>query len=392
MRSKSRFALGLIAIVVVGAVLLSGCLTIRSETVIQSDGSGSRTIVMAIDKSMMALAQQGAQGSGTPTANSQDPFADIKTSAGKISGATVDKYTDASGNEGVKVTIPFKTLDDLKTQQFGDKGQSMDKITYTKSGSVVTLNVVINSDQVTSGAANASGSGTSGASPSATKSPEEKAMAKQMVAAMGIDFSYALALPGKILDWQPKNIATYDPATNKILWTLDLTADKQPDIMVKWDNSQKPAPISAPAVAAAPAAPSLPAALLALPTLPAMSGVTVSQPSSASLDAVKAYAEALMNGDQAAYSALFANGKPLNHPLADRYPKVFGADLKVTYNTMVADPQTGVAQWTAERTVNGKLYTVTGVDILTLDDSGKITAIQAYVDPTQFNALAAVSK
>ncbi len=123
MRSKSRFYLGLITVVVAGAVLLSGCLSVNSEVVIKPDGSGSRSVAIAIDKSMMDLAKStNSQDAGSQ----QDPFADITTSAKQIPGATVEKYTDASGNEGVKVTLPFKSLDELQSQQFGEKGQSMD--------------------------------------------------------------------------------------------------------------------------------------------------------------------------------------------------------------------------------------------------------------------------
>ncbi len=217
-------------------------------------------------------------------------------------------------------------------------------------------------------------------------------MARQMIAAMGMSFSYGLSLPGKILDWGPKDTATYDEAANKIVWNLDMTAQKQPDIMVKWDNSQKPAPISAPkaqASAAGPAGPAMPA----LPTLPAMTNVTVSQPTSAAQETLQKYAEAQTNGDQAAYNALFAGGQGISHPLADQYPNVFGAsDLKVTYGAMVANAQTGMAVWTAQRTVNGQTLSVNGVDVLTFDANGEITDIRSFVDPAQFDALSAASK
>ena len=80
-------------------------------------------------------------------------------------------------------------------------------------------------------------------------SEQDKAMATQMMAAMGLEMSYSIALPGKILEYSPTEGATYNADKNEITWKLDLATMTSPSIMVKWDNSQAPAAIEAPAAA-----------------------------------------------------------------------------------------------------------------------------------------------
>ncbi len=374
---KLRFALGLSTIAVAGALLLSGCMTVNSDTNIKQDGSGSRTITLAVDPNMLALAmQEGAVTGQGP----QGPFAQITAAVAQIPGARIQPYSDAvSGQQGIKMSIPFKSLADLESQQLGGKGQTLDTVTTARAGNVITLGVTINTDQISVAA-----SAAAGVSAYATPSPSDQAMAAQMMSSLGVQVAYAIAVPGKILDWQPRANAGYDAGTNKIVWNVDLSTGAVPHLLVEWDNSQKPQPIDAPPAPLAPSGPSAPA----MPAIPGASGNLVTLPGNLGLETLQRYTDAQASGDQAAYSALFSAGKALSHPLTQKYPKLFSAqDIKVTYANLIADNQAGSAEWTAQWTDNGKPQTLTGVDVLTFDTSGKITAIQSFVDPGQFLSL-----
>jgi hypothetical protein len=378
MKKTPRLILSLITAALAGALLLSGCMTVNSETNIKSDGSGSRSIILAVDPNMLGLAsQQGAVFGQGP----QGPFGPVTSAVSKIPGAKIEPYKDAgTGQQGIKMSIPFKSLDDLKSQQLGGKGQAVDTIVSSKAGNVITLSVTVNTDQISVAASSAAG-----VSAYTTPSPSDQAMAAQMMSSLGVQVIYAIAVPGKILDWQPKANAGYDPGINKITWNVDLTSGTIPNLMVKWDNSQKPQPIQAPAVPAVSAGP----AAAVPPMIPGAPSIgTSSTGSSIGLNTLQKYAMAQSSGDQATYGALFVGGKALSHPLTQKYPKLFSAqDIKVTYSTLIADNQSGMAQWTAQWTANGKPQTLTGVDVLGFDANGKIAGIQSFVDPGQFLTL-----
>ena len=373
MSSKWRTTLGVVSIAVVMVVVLSACVTIRSDTKINSDLSGTRSIIMTINKSLMAMAQGTPTAGGSQTEAPKDPFAEVTKDVSQIPGATVEKYVDtATGNEGVKISIPFKNLDDLSSQQLGkDKTSQMDTITWSQDGNVYTLNLAVNTGSVAAGAQGGSGDA---ANPT-PQSAQDKAMAKAMMASMGFEMSYSIALPGKILDYEPKAGATYDAATNSILWKLDLAnAAPLTDIMVKWDNSQPAGPVSAPAAPSGPGAGG-----------PAMTATM--------LDQVQKYAQALSTQDEAGYTALMAGGQLILPPLMGNYPEIFNsADFKLNFTSTFADGKTGAAEWTGTRAVNGKTYNLAGVDILLFDPNGKITAIRTYVNPADFAAMQAAVK
>jgi uncharacterized protein YceK len=357
-KGKRKFTVGLITVALAAVLLLSGCVTIRSEVTVNPDLSGTRTIIMAIDQSMMDMAmEEGGEA--------EDPFADIESEFVDVPGAVVQPYTDqATGNQGVKISVPFKDLDDLASQKFSDEDEGLDAVTWTQDGDVYTLNFAVDTSGIAGGA--------SGEDPE-DMTPEDEAMAAQMMASMGLAISYSIALPGAILDYSPTEGATYDAENNAILWTLDMTnPSASSNIMVKWDNSAAPAPVDAP-VAQQPVA-----------------GVAAAAPQTVAAEA-QAYADAITDQDRDAYVALMAGGEMIPHPLMSDFPSLFqGADYKIVYDTVFADPTMGTAQWTGTWTVDGNTYTLAGVDVLTFDSDGKITAIEAFVVPSEFMALQGV--
>jgi hypothetical protein len=383
MGKRNRFRLGLVG-VLASALLLSGCVTMRSEITIKSDGSGTQTVILAMSKEMTDLAAQGNQtGDQSAPAQSKDPLADaqsqFKTLSDKVPGATFEPYKDATGKSGFKVVLPFQNLEELSKLQLSDKpSDSMDQITFTKSGNLVTLKMNVNTGDM---AAKASGD-----EAAATKTPQEEAMQAQMMAAMGMDISYAIAPPGKILDWSPKEKVTYDAAKNKLIWVGDLN-NKPLMLTVKWDNSRKPEKINVP-----PAATTTELASQEAPTAEATTtdtGTSLSTASTATLDTVTQYADAMMSQDQAALEALLAGAQTSEHPLRQNLPDMFKAgDLSVVYLSTVADAKMGVAEWQAQWTnADGNSQTLSGMDVLTFDSAGKIATLKTYVDPTEFTAL-----
>ena len=397
MKNRPRFTLSLLGVAIAGMLLLSGCITMHSDITIKADGSGTQSIIVAMSKEMTALGDQGNQGqTGTPTAK-KDPLADarsgFKTLSDEVPGATFAPYTDDAGQSGFEVVLPFKSLDELVKLQVRDKPSDMDVITFTKSGTVITLKMDVNTSSM-------AGKVSPDEPAAATKTPQEQAMQAQMMTAMGMDVSYSLALPGKILDWAPKENVTYDPVTNKLLWAADLS--KPLNISVKWDNSKKPEKIDVPAAAAATEAATPDTTMTEAATPEATAEATTTDmeagtptPASSSavgsavtLETLTQYTQAMMAQDQAALKALTTGGKAIGHPLRTKIPDMFKADdLSIVYTATFADAKMGGAQWQAQWTKDGNGQTLAGLDVLTFDGEGKIKSIRSYVDPTGFSAL-----
>ena len=373
MRGKRGITFGLLAVVLAGVLLLSGCVTIRSEMVVNPDLSGYRSVILAMDKSMMDMMASEGEADAEP----QDPFADIQGEFEDVPGATVEPYVDSkSGNEGVKITMPFKDLNELTTQKFSEGDDGLDTVTWSNDGSVYTLNFAVNTGEIA--AAGAQGSGED----AEAMTPEEQAMQTQMMAAMGMELSYSIALPGKILDYSPKEGAAYDATNNSLVWTLDLSKPQADNIVVKWDNS------------AAPAVPSGAAVVDEMPAVTAPTDTTMpsdtAMPAAASMvTQVQAYADANMNGDMAAYLALTADGEMIPHPLSSEAPELFATvnPDQVAFGDVFAGDTMGAAEWTGTWTLDGTAYTLNGIDVLTFDANGKISAIQSFVAPAEVKAL-----
>jgi len=367
MKGKRGITFGLLAVALAGVLLLSGCVTIRTEMVVNPDLSGSRSVILAMDKSMMDMMASQGEAGGEP----QDPFADIQGEFQNVPGATVEPYIDPTGaKEGVKITIPFKDLNELATQKFSEGDDGLDTVTWSNEGNVYTLEFAVNTSEI------ASAGSQDGDDDTETMTPEEQAMQTQMMASMGMEVSYSIALPGKIVDYSPKDGATYNAANNSIVWMLDLAKSQAGNIMVKWDNGAAPAVPSGAKVAEEKLAVTQPGGL----TAPAATSMVTQ---------VQAYADANMNGDMAAYLALTADGQMIPHPLSSDAPELFAKvnPDQVTFGTVFAGDKMGAAEWAGTWTVNGTPYTLNGIDVLTFDANGKISAIESFVSPAGLTAL-----
>ncbi len=238
----------------------------------------------------------------------------------------------------------------------------------------------------------------------ATKTPEEAAMEAQMMAAMGMDVSYAIAVPGKILDWSPKEKVTYDAATNKLIWAADL-GSKPLAIMIQWDNAAGPQAVDVPPAATTLETPSLGMTIpeITLPEITATettatetgAGASFAMSSTSPLSTLNRYTEAMMMGqDPASLAALTTDGEVPAHPLRQGLPSMFAADdLSMVYLSTVADDEKGVAEWQAQWTgKDGSTRSLSGMDVVTFDSEGKIAGLKSYVDPTEFAVLQAADR
>ena len=357
MKRKRRVILGLLTVVLAGALLLSGCVGFRSEVTVNPDLSGTRTVMMAVDQLVLDMMNEETG----EEIRAEDVLASWKEEFEDFPGAVVEPYTDpATGNQGAKASIPFTDLDDLANQPWNDDEDDMYMVTWSQEGNVYTLNFAANSELV----AIARGEEME------DMSPEEQEMVARMIAGRGLKMSFSIALPGAILEYAPREGATYDEANNTIVWELDLSdPGTAGDVMVRWDNSAASAPVAAPV------------------TEPPAGGVGVAASRTMAAE-VQAYADAITNRDRDAYVALMTGGEMIPHPLMSDFPDLFQAtDYKIVYNTVFASETRAAAEWTGTWTVDGNTYTLAGVDVLTFDIDGKVTTIKAFVLPSEFVAL-----
>jgi hypothetical protein len=240
----------------VAALFLAGCITLKIENDIRPDESGTKSQIIAVDMEAIEGFAQSMGVTPEPGAEEENPledsFGELEQKAAAVPGATVEEYKDpVTGREGVKVAVPFANLDELvalsSTELFGN----VDAIRFQQSGSSTIMNITVStgdlSEEVSESAAE------SGAE-EATPSPEDKAMQQQMLQMMDIDFTYSVIVPGAIADYDPKDSATVEG--NKITWDLsqallEIEADSLA-LMVRWESGGVP---PAPPAEATPGAP-----------------------------------------------------------------------------------------------------------------------------------------
>ena len=246
----------LLVTLLVAALFLAGCITLKIENDIRPDGSGAKSQIIAVD---MEAIEGFVQSDVTPEPGAEeenpleDSFEELEQKAATVPGATVEEYKDpATGREGIKATAPFANLDELialsSTELFG----SVDAISFQQSGSNTTMNITVSTGDLSE---EVSASAGEGGEEEATPSPEEKAMQQQMLQMMDIEFTYSVIVPGVIADYDPKDSATVEG--NKITWDLsqallEIEADSVA-LMVQWESGGAPPP--APPAGATPGAP-----------------------------------------------------------------------------------------------------------------------------------------
>jgi hypothetical protein len=244
----------------VAALFLAGCITLKIENDIRPDGSGTKSQIIAMDMEAIEGFVQSMGVTPEPGAEEENPlqdsFGELEQKAATVPGATVEEYKDpVTGREGIKVTAPFANLDELvalsSTELFG----SVDAISLQQSGSSTVMNITVSTSDLSE---EVSESAREGSEEEATPSPEDKAMQQQMLQMMDIEFTYSVIVPGMIADYDPKESANIEE--NKITWDLSQALlETEADsiaLMVQWEAGAPPPP--APPAEATPGAPPQP--------------------------------------------------------------------------------------------------------------------------------------
>jgi len=163
-------------------ILLSGCITIRVENKINADGSGEKSVLLALDKSMMSMFESMAAESGE---SMDDIWAEARTGAEAIEGAKVEDYSD-DDVEGIKMIVPL------------------------------TLKAQVDVGELTSGLGEAGGAELEGFD----------------LGDIELEYTYAVEVEGKILDHSPKDIA--EVKGGKVTWDLVQSNSQTVELMIKW--------------------------------------------------------------------------------------------------------------------------------------------------------------
>jgi hypothetical protein len=195
------------------ALLISGCITIRIETRINEDGSGTKSFVLAFDKSVMSMMASMAEDSGSSVA---DFWAEVRDGADTIQGATVEEYSDDEA-EGIKVTVPFDSLEELEALSGGDAFEGADVVTVSQDGDTTTLRAVVSLGDITSGLDESAGEG----------------LEDFDLGDIEFEYSYALEVQGEILEYAPEEFAEIDGS--KVTWDLTKANADTVELMLKWE-------------------------------------------------------------------------------------------------------------------------------------------------------------
>jgi len=194
------------------AFLMSGCVTLRLETKIDADGSGTKSLVLAFDKSVMSMMESMAEESGTPVG---DLWETARAGAGSIEGATVKDYSDED-SEGIQIVVPFANLEELVALSSSDAFEGADVVRVKRDGDTTTLNATVTVGDVESSLGQAGGESLEGFD----------------LGEINLEYSYIVEVEGEILEYTPKEFATVED--NQVTWDLTRAPTDTVELMIKW--------------------------------------------------------------------------------------------------------------------------------------------------------------
>jgi hypothetical protein len=231
----------LLRFVGLGAVLmLTGCITIDIQNIINADGSGEKIMITAFDTDtyeMMMVTPEAGEGEEEPM-QPEDPFEELMTACEEDPRATCERYEDPERElTGVRVSVPFDSLDDLIALSDSPTVGGVDEISFEQAGDATTMRIVVNTEAVGGEVAEGAEGEEIEATPEvqATLTPEEEEQMRQMLEMMDINFFYRVTAPAPITDYEPTENATYDEAENTLTWKLDLLVEEpSQELMVTW--------------------------------------------------------------------------------------------------------------------------------------------------------------
>lgn len=244
-----------LAITLIAALFLAGCVTIRVDTKINSNLSGERSMIIAMDDSTIEMMKSSTTPEPGKENEEVNPFDSFKKDASNLPpNAKVEDYHDDFNKQtGVKITVPFANLDELVSLSKTGTFSGTDEIEIQRSGETVTMRMKMQTQNLTSEMSSGAALTTpESGEPQPTVDPE---MAKQM--ASMFDFTYSVAPAGEIVSYSPKDGAKLDSATNTVTWKVDLASEDALQYEITWKPGGAPAAqkTEQPAAEKTPAAP-----------------------------------------------------------------------------------------------------------------------------------------
>ncbi len=205
-------------------LLLTGCITLDVQNILNADGSGEKIAITAMDANTYEMITSMTPEEGGEI---EDPLQSTWDLCEAEPRATCEEYVDEENElTGVRVSMTFDSLDELVTLSDNPIFGSSDEISFEHSGDTTTMYITVNAQDVGSEVAEGSGEMEAPPEPEATLTPEEEEMQQQILEMMDISFYYRVTAPSPVSAYGPEENGTYDEAENTVTWKLDLLSEE----------------------------------------------------------------------------------------------------------------------------------------------------------------------
>jgi hypothetical protein len=194
--------------------LISGCITVHIETKIEKDGSGTRSFVLALDRSVISMLEGAAQEAGLPM---NDIWSTVRTDAQSIEGAKVEDYSDDTVR-GIKVTFLFDSLEELQALSSEEGVEGADTVSVSQDGDVKILSATVNVGEVAA----------------ALTEVGDQNLEGFEFGEFDLQFTYAVKVEGKILDYSPQDLAVVEGS--RVTWDLSQIDADAVALTIQWDS------------------------------------------------------------------------------------------------------------------------------------------------------------
>jgi hypothetical protein len=188
--------------------------TVRVETKIKGNGSGTKSVILAFDKVMMGMIESMAEGSG----EMGDIWAEAAASAEQVPGFKVEDYATEE-LEGIKVIASFDSLEELEALSSSEGFQGLDLVTISQNGDKNTFRATLDTSELS--AAGTEMEGFEGAELEGFSMED-----------LDIEYNYVLDVEGEILSYSPKDIATVEGS--KVTWNLAQASGPNLELTLEW--------------------------------------------------------------------------------------------------------------------------------------------------------------
>ena len=210
----------LLVLLVTLTTLIGGCVTVRIETKIKKDGSGTRSFVLALDKSVISMLEGVAQEAGVPM---DDVWGTARADAQAIEDAQVEDYEE-DYVRGIRVTLPFASVEELQALSSGEGVEGIDVVTVSQDGDVMTLSATVKV----------------GAVAAALTEVGDQNLEGFEFGEIDLQFTYAVEVAGRILEYAPQDTAAVEGS--RVTWDLSGVDAAAAELMIQWDSNDGSGP------------------------------------------------------------------------------------------------------------------------------------------------------